>query len=89
MAQHNPLNRLIASRKADAGQIQTEIIIACESAARRTRYQRKRPADWNNAAWRRYVSEAAQAQYRFGDSLRQIYHEIDALERLAAVPVAA
>lgn len=83
---NDALRRLIAARRADAQRIETEIIIACEQAACRSRYKRNRPTDWNNAAWRRYVRAATQTPHRFRASLRKIYDEINALERLAQEP---
>ncbi len=81
----DPLKRLIASRRADAQAIETEIIIACERAACRSRRERNRPSDWNAAAWRRYVREAFKAPHRFAAVvLPKIYQDIYQLEQLAA-----
>jgi hypothetical protein len=79
----NALKRLIAARRADAQRLETEIIIACERAACRSRPRRNQPSDWNETAWRRYVLAAAQTPDRLRDSLRKIYGEISALERIA------
>ncbi|VFU17522.1 hypothetical protein [Methylocella tundrae] len=80
------LNRLIAARRADAGRIHTEIVIACERAACRSRRKRNQPSDWNKSAWRRYILAAAQTPPPFHASLRKIYDQINALEHLAQDP---
>lgn len=89
---HQALNRGIALRKAEARRLQTEITLACEKAASRSYRNRQLPADpsdWDHATWDRYLSEAARMEHCFGDRLRKIFREIQALERLAAMPLAA
>ena len=80
------LNRLIAARRADASWIETEIVIACESAACRSRRKRNQHRDWNDAAWRRNVLAATQTPPRVRASLRKLYDQISALEQLARAP---
>jgi hypothetical protein len=83
---NDALNRLIAARRADASRIETEIVIACERAACRSRHKRNQPRDWNDTAWRRYVLAATQTPPRFRASLRKLYEQISALEQLSRDP---
>ena len=43
---------------------------------------------WDRATWTRYLAAAAALEPEFGPAMRQLYREIDQLERLAALPLA-
>jgi hypothetical protein len=82
----------LALRKEEAHRLQTEIILACEQAAGRRWPNGHLPtdqADWDNATWERYLTEAAKMESLLGERLRRLYREISSIERLAALPLPA
>ena len=41
---------------------------------------------WDQSTWQRYIAAAADVEHEFGPPMRQLYREIDQLERVLALP---
>jgi len=90
--EHNTLREAIARRRDEALDIQTKIDVACDKAGNcgcaRDQASADR-TDWTHAAWDRYAAAAVEMDRLYGARLRRLYRDIEALERFAALPLAA
>ncbi len=86
------LNTGVLARQKKLAEIETEMVAACEQAAARGAAACVRIDDretWDRATWDRYLAAAAQLEPDYGPRLRRLYQEIDQLNRLMALPLAA
>jgi hypothetical protein len=86
------LNTGVLARQKKLAEIETEMVAACERAAARGAATSVRIDDretWDRATWDRYLAAAAQFEPDYGPRLRRLYQEIDQLNRLMALPLAA
>ena len=86
------LNTGVLARQKKLAEIETEMVAACEQAAARGVAASVRIDDretWDRATWDRYLAAAAQLEPDYGPRLRRLYQEIDQLNRLMALPLAA
>lgn len=82
----------IADRQARLVELEDELVEACETAALRAMpptIRRDDRSTWDRATWDRYLACAAALEPEFGPALRRLYREVNQLERLAALPLAA
>jgi hypothetical protein len=77
------LTGLLAFKRAEIQQIESDFIERCERAASRTKADPVIPAKRTKSAWRRYISEAIAMQHQFGGRICAISHEINTLEQRA------
>jgi hypothetical protein len=90
--EHSALKEAIARRREEALKINTDIDIACDKAANRGCPRDQASADrseWTHAAWNRYVAAAVEMDRLYSARLSRLYRDIEALERLSALPLAA
>jgi len=82
----------IAGRRQRIDDLEQQLVSECERAAAHRASPSVRIDDretWDRATWDRYLAAAAKVEPDYGPRLRQLYREIDQLERLAALPIAA
>ena len=82
----------IAGRQQLIHTLEQQLVSECERAATRHASPFVRIDDratWDRATWDRYLTTAAGLELDYGPRLHQLYREIDQLERLAALPLAA
>jgi len=87
----------IAGRRQRIDDLEQQLVSECERAAAHRASPSVRIDDretwdratWDRATWDRYLTTAAGLELDYGPWLRQLYREIDQLERLAALPLAA
>ena len=82
----------IADRRRRIQNLENRLVFACERAAARRAPPHVRFDDretWDRATWDRYLAAATQLEPDYGPALQRLYLEIDQLERLAALPLAA
>ena len=82
----------IADRHRRIQNLENRLVGACERAAARHAPPHVRIDDretWDRATWDRYLAAATQLEPDYGRALQRLYREIDQLERLAALPLAA
>ena len=86
------LNTGVVTRQKRLAEIEMEMVAACEHAAARGAASSVRIDDrgtWDRATWDRYLAAAARLEPDYGPRLRRLYQEIDQLNRLIALPLAA
>ena len=82
----------IAARQRTLAGVESAMVAACEQAAARGAPRAVRIEDresWDRATWQRYLDAATRLEPEYGPRLRRLYHEIDQLSRLVALPLAA
>ncbi len=82
----------IASRTREIGDLEGQLVAACEAAAARNAAVGVRIADretWDRPTWNRYLAAAIQLEPDYGPRMRRLYQEVDQLKRLIALPRAA
>jgi len=82
----------IARRRQTLANLEASLVTACEQAAVRGIRHGVRVDDratWDRATWQRYLAAAAQLEAKYGPPMRRLLQEIDQLERLIALPLAA
>jgi hypothetical protein len=86
------LDRQIAHRRARLAGLETEMIAACEAAARGARPWTSAGFDrehWDRATWHRYLAAAMRLEATYGPRMRRLRQEIGQLERLITLRIAA
>ena len=86
------LDREIARRRARLVALEAEMIAACEVSALGAHPGTKATAArerWHRTTWRRYLAAAMRLEATYGPRIRRLRHEIDQLERLMTLPIAA
>jgi len=86
------LKRQIALRRSSLGELEAEMIAACETAAigaRVTFAARVDRDDWDRATWHRYFAAAMRLEPHYGPRMRHLRRQIVQLERLAALGIGA
>lgn len=79
----------IADRRRRLLDLELAMVAACEAQAARGRTPGVQMHDretWDQATWQRYIAAAADVEHEFGPPMRQLYREIDQLERILALP---
>lgn len=79
----------IADRRRRLLDLELAMVAACEAQAARGRAPAVQMHDretWDQATWQRYIAAAADLEHDFGPPMRQLYREIDQLERVLALP---
>ena len=82
----------IADRCRRIQNLENRLVGSCERAAERHAPPHVRIDEretWDRATWDRYLTAATQLEPDYGPALQRLYREIDQLERLAALPLAA
>jgi hypothetical protein len=82
----------VVTRQKRLAEIEMEMVAACEHAAARGAASSVRIDDrgtWDRATWDRYLAAAARLEPDYGPRLRPLYQELDRLNRLMALPLAA
>jgi hypothetical protein len=82
----------IALRRSSLGELEAEMIAACETAAigaRVTFAARADRDDWDRAMWHRYLAAAMRLEPHYGPRMRHLRRQIVQLERLAALGIGA
>lgn len=82
----------IAWRRSRLGELEAEMIAACEAAATAGREPCVARADrdsWDRATWHRYLAAAMRLEPHYGPRMRHLRREIAQLERLAALGIGA
>ena len=82
----------IALRRSRLGELEAEMIAACETAAigaRVTFAARVDRDDWDRATWHRYFAAAMRLEPHYGPRMRHLRRQIVQLERLAALGIGA
>jgi hypothetical protein len=93
MAACHPLSRQvlewqIAMRRSRLGELEAEMIAACEATATAGRVPCVARADrdsWDRATWHRYLAAAMQLEPHYGPRMRHLRRQIVQFERLAAL----
>lgn len=83
------LRRGIADRRQRLLDLELAMVAACEAEAARGRSPSVQMHDretWDQPTWQRYIAAAADVEHEFGPPMRQLYREIDQLERVLALP---
>lgn len=86
------LDLQIALRRGRLGELEAEMIAACETAAIGAHEPRIASADrdrWNRATWHRYLAAAMRLEATYGTRIRHLRRQIAQLERLAALGLGA
>jgi hypothetical protein len=86
------LRSAVVLRRACLARLETAMVAACEHAAARGRaddVQMDDRATWDRATWQRYLDAAARLEPEYGPAMRRLLQEIDQLNRLMALPLAA
>ncbi len=86
------LHAAVAARTRALADAEIDLVAACERAAARGLAAGVRIDDretWDRATWDRYLAAAASLEPEFGPRMRRLYREIDQLNRLLALPLAA
>ena len=81
----------IADRRRQLLELELSMVAECETTAARGRGPSVVMGDrqtWDQATWSRYLAAAATIENRYGPPMRQLYREIDQLERVVALPLA-
>ena len=82
----------IASRRRRLADLEAAMAASCEAAAARGAPRAIRVEDretWDRAMWRRYLDAAARLEPDYGPLMRRLLQEIDRLQRLLDLPLAA
>jgi len=82
----------IASRRSRLGELEAEMIAACETAAAGAHVPCVACADrdrWDRATWHRYLAAAMRLEATYGIRMRHLRRQIVQLERLAALGLGA
>ncbi len=94
-ARHLNRNHLvsgIASRSRHLADLEAAMAASCEAAAARGAPRGIRVDDratWDRAMWQRYLDTAARLEPDYGPLMRRLLQEIDRLQRLLDLPLAA
>ena len=86
------LDARIGRRRAALAALAAEMTAACEAEAIGTRSPTDAPADpagWDRATWHGYLAAAMRLEAEYGPRMRRLRQEIDQLERLMSLPIAA
>ena len=81
----------ITDRRRRLLDLELAMVAACETEAARGRaagVQMHDRGTWDHPTWQRYLAAAAAVEHEYGPPMRQLYREIDQLERVMALPVA-
>ena len=82
----------VVARQRELAAIEAAMVATCEQAAARGADRHVRIDDrgtWDRGTWDRYLAAAARHEPDYGPRLRRLYQEIDQLERLVELPLAA
>lgn len=82
----------IALRRSRLGELEAEMIAACETAAIGARVPCTacgEPDGWDRATWHRYLAAAMRLEAAYGPRMRHLWRQIVQLERLAALGISA
>nr|WP_294516543.1 hypothetical protein [uncultured Rhodopila sp.] len=82
----------IASRRRRLADLEAAMAASCEAAAARGAPRGIRVDDratWDRAMWQRYLDAAARLEPDYGPLMRLLLREIDRLQRLLDLPLAA
>jgi hypothetical protein len=94
-ARHLDRNHLVSgivSRRGRLADLEAAITASCEAAAVRGAARAIRVDDrgtWDRAMWQRYLDAAARLEPDYGPLMRRLLQEIDRLQRLLDLPLAA
>lgn len=80
----------IAERRRRLLELELAMVAACEAGAARGRaavVQMHDRGTWDQATWHRYLATAAAVEHEYGPPMRQLYREIDQLERVMTLPL--
>jgi len=86
------LDLQIALRRSRLGELEAQMIAACETAAIGAHVPCVARADrdhWDRAAWHRYLAAAMRLEATYGTRMRHLRRQIAQLERLAALGLGA
>ena len=86
------LRTALLDKRASIARLETAWVTAAEADAAVGRSRSVRMDDrgtWDRATWDRYLGAATKLEPEYGPQLRRLYAEIDHLNRLLALPVAA
>ncbi|MBN9560425.1 MAG: hypothetical protein J0H14_06800 [Alphaproteobacteria bacterium] len=82
----------VMARHRTLVELETAMVAACETAAARCAARGVRIEDrasWDRTMWRHYLDAATRLEPQYGPAMRRLYQEIEQLERLLALPLAA
>jgi hypothetical protein len=82
----------VMARRKTLAELETALVAACEAAAARCLARGVRIGDrasWDRTMWQRYLDAATRLEPQYGPAMRRLYQEIEQLERLLALPLAA
>ena len=82
----------IVHRRARLAELETEMVAACEAAARGACFQASAVSKHKHrdrAAWHRYLTTAMRLEATYGPRMRHLRQEIGQLERLIELRIAA
>jgi hypothetical protein len=82
----------VVARRRPHAELETAMVAACEAAAARCTARGVRIEDrtsWDRTMWQRYLDAATRPEPQYGPAMRRLYQEIEQLERLLALPLAA
>ena len=94
-ARHLDRNHLVSgivSRRGRLADLEAAMAASCEAAAIRGAPRAIRVDDrgtWDRAMWQRYLDAAARLEPDYGPLMRRLLQEIDRLQRLLDLPLAA
>ncbi len=94
-ARHLDRNHLVSgitSRRRRLADLEAAMAASCEAAAIRGAPRAIRVDDrgtWDRAMWQRYLDAAARLEPDYGPLMRRLLQEIDRLQRLLDLPLAA
>ena len=94
-APHLDRNHLVSgivSRRRRLADLEAAMAASCEAAAARVAPRGIRVDDratWDRAMWQRYLDAAARLEPDYGPLMRRLLQEIDRLQRLLDLPLAA
>jgi len=82
----------IATRRSRLAALEDSLVADCEATALRAAASAAHHADrgtWDRFIWDRYLARAAALESAFGPAMRRLHDEIERLERLTDMPIAA